>query len=592
MHRVITVALLIAITAMAAPAATFYVDPVNGSAAGDGSAGDPWRTFQEVLSHGLIETRGSGGVPKNVGAPVQPGDTILLRSGYHGDINYYWAYNDDYITVEAQEGHTPMLRRLRLNSMAKWIFRGLTITPSAAPTYSRDTHISCEGSCEDILIEDCFLYSQLDSSSWTAQQWNDRACKGFNTHPSSRRITLRNNRMLNVSFGIDAAAEDSVYEYNKITNFSGDGIRVLYHGQLIQYNTIKNCYNVSDNHDDGIQGFLYNRGLGLVRDVTLRGNLIINREDPNQLHQGGLQGIGCFAGPYTNWVVENNVIQVDQWNGIVLYLASGCRIVNNTVFNKRYNDDQSSRYSWIGMTTASGAANIIRNNIAQSYNFTTGPRIIADHNRTIPFGVDENVWFVDAANFDLHLAPGSPAIDYGSRDEAPLIDFDEFYRPAGAAWDAGAFEYGATDDPATADAGPDQTIVDADGDGFELVFLNGGGSTAAGTITTYVWTNQGEYLADGLTGVCGLLVGKHTITLRIITSQGWQDSDDVVITVAAAQSLTPGDANGDGDVDIEDFVILKTHFGAAGATWAQGDFTGEGTVNLEDFVILKTNFGS
>ncbi|NJO91661.1 MAG: hypothetical protein HC831_23880 [Chloroflexia bacterium] len=33
---------------------TFYIDPVNGSADGDGSDQKPWRTLQEVIENGLI----------------------------------------------------------------------------------------------------------------------------------------------------------------------------------------------------------------------------------------------------------------------------------------------------------------------------------------------------------------------------------------------------------------------------------------------------------------------------------------------------------------------------------------------------------
>jgi len=53
-----------------------------------------------------------------------------------------------------------------------------------------------------------------------------------------------------------------------------------------------------------------------------------------------------------------------------------------------------------------------------------------------------------------------------------------------------------------------------------------------------------------------------------------------------------GDANGDGAVDLDDFVILKNHFGTpSGATVAEGDFDGDGDVDLDDFVILKQHFG-
>jgi hypothetical protein len=54
----------------------------------------------------------------------------------------------------------------------------------------------------------------------------------------------------------------------------------------------------------------------------------------------------------------------------------------------------------------------------------------------------------------------------------------------------------------------------------------------------------------------------------------------------------PGDANGDGVVDLQDFGLLKDNFGLTeGATWGQGDFTGDGLIDLQDFGVLKDHFG-
>ncbi|NLF30143.1 MAG: hypothetical protein GX591_04550 [Planctomycetes bacterium] len=60
----------------------------------------------------------------------------------------------------------------------------------------------------------------------------------------------------------------------------------------------------------------------------------------------------------------------------------------------------------------------------------------------------------------------------------------------------------------------------------------------------------------------------------------------------AAVPAVPGDADGDGDVDLDDFVILKQTFGASPLTDTRADFDGDGDVDLDDFVILKGNFGS
>ncbi|NLF32536.1 MAG: hypothetical protein GX591_16805 [Planctomycetes bacterium] len=64
------------------------------------------------------------------------------------------------------------------------------------------------------------------------------------------------------------------------------------------------------------------------------------------------------------------------------------------------------------------------------------------------------------------------------------------------------------------------------------------------------------------------------------------------VGVLNAASFIPGDADGDGDVDLDDFVILKQNFGLAPASRGQGDFDGDEDVDLDDFVILKQNFGT
>lgn len=52
----------------------------------------------------------------------------------------------------------------------------------------------------------------------------------------------------------------------------------------------------------------------------------------------------------------------------------------------------------------------------------------------------------------------------------------------------------------------------------------------------------------------------------------------------------PGDANGDGSVDLTDFGLLKANFGA-GTSRPQGDFNEDQMIDLTDFGILKENFG-
>ena len=56
-------------------------------------------------------------------------------------------------------------------------------------------------------------------------------------------------------------------------------------------------------------------------------------------------------------------------------------------------------------------------------------------------------------------------------------------------------------------------------------------------------------------------------------------------------AVLPGDAIGDGSVDINDLTIVLTNFGKTGMTWSQGEFTGDGTVDINDLTIVLANFG-
>ncbi|NLF30482.1 MAG: hypothetical protein GX591_06305, partial [Planctomycetes bacterium] len=75
------------------------------------------------------------------------------------------------------------------------------------------------------------------------------------------------------------------------------------------------------------------------------------------------------------------------------------------------------------------------------------------------------------------------------------------------------------------------------------------------------------------------------VTVRATAATGLPAGDVFLIANAA------GDADGDRDVDLDDFVALKVGFGSSGGGIASGDFNLTGTVDLDDFVILKTSFG-
>ena len=342
-----------------------------------GSEDRPWKSLAEIVKSGTLKT-------------LKPGDTLLLRSGFHGSI-VIEGNNSDVITIAAQKRNKPQLSHLIVKGK-KWTFRGLTISPTFDKSYKaagRELGIVelAEGSpSSDITIEDCFIYNTLNSSSWGSREWM-AAGNGIWQGGDGTNITLRNNYILNVRFGIQCCSYNSVCEGNVISDFSADGIRVTRDGEVVQYNVIKNVYvNAKDgdkNHDDGIQCFLYNVGTGTVKNIVTRGNVIINRENPAQKYTNTLQGIGYFDGPLVNFVAEDNVVLVDMWHGVSLYDAQNCTITGNSCYSIW--TGKSNLRPWVQLGGKAGAArgNTVKNNQAMSFDLKADKSVKAENNTIV-----------------------------------------------------------------------------------------------------------------------------------------------------------------------------------------------------------------
>lgn len=429
----------------------FYVDPSHPNASMSNAGTDPdypWTTFQAVMENNRIESMGPAELPysaggamvvKNPGAPVKAGDTLVLRSGHHGEIFIRGYYNPAYINVIADGIATAS--RLRVQAGCRWRFRGLTIRPDAGltegyPLVFLESH-GWQGPAYNITVDDCSLYTTGDSSGWTMGQWDTLSCNGIVA--SGDNMTIRRNNLKNVNFGLTVSGNCGLARGNTIENFAGDGMRGLGNDLFFEYNTVKNCYAVNANHDDGFQSWSINDDPPRER-VVLRGNVIIGYSDPNQPFRGTLQGIGCFDGFYINWVIENNVVITDHWHGISLYGAVNSRIVNNTVIDL---NDEGPGPPWIAIVPHKNGFPsrncLIRNNIATSIIATEG--VTEDHNYVISSYADYGNIFVNPAVNDLHLRAGVPVIDAGSAESAPLIDIEENPRPNGSGFDLGAYEF-------------------------------------------------------------------------------------------------------------------------------------------------------
>ena len=425
------------------PVHIFYIDPVKGSMNGDGSSARPWSTLQAALAAGLIN-----GANKTTGA-VHAGDLIYLMTGEHGSfrVSGSAAQNTDFITIMAAPGNHPVMNLLEIDNGQNWVFSGIIFTnPATIPQNYNYYGLAYFSDVKNIIFKNNILYSVPDVTDWTPQDWMSNAVgRGIYCFGSS--VTITNNRISNVRYGVVMQGDNIVLNGNSIDCFSDDGIDFTSTNTMITCNTITNHYGqlADGNHNDGIQGWIDGPSNDL-HNILIDRNVVIASTNkyptiippiPTGEGQDHLQGISIFDCPVKNLTATNNVISPAAYHGLTFYGLSDSVVANNTLYN------QSPLYhTWIGVFSngyndAPSSNVYVRNNIAPMINLSN-VGIVDDHN--IAYLADNNwsgdssdfivadpatlfVKFVPAtASFDFNLKTGSPAIGAGNPQYAPTVD--------------------------------------------------------------------------------------------------------------------------------------------------------------------------
>jgi parallel beta-helix repeat protein len=176
-----------------------------------------------------------------------------------------------------------------------------------------------------------------------------------------------------------------------------------------------------------------NAGWGLHLYSSPKRNLVRgNRVHDNARAGARGPGIGIYG---DDNVVENNVV----WNnngGVELGGNARAQIYNNTIYR---NNGGNGGHAGVDLGTSRQA--VVANNIIfghrENYH---GSRLLGLSGTSLQRNlIDTDPMFVDASSFDLHLRPGSPAIDFGVRIDSVATDADGLTRPKGSSYDAGAY---------------------------------------------------------------------------------------------------------------------------------------------------------
>jgi len=529
----LSVLLLVLLSSPLWAATTYYCDP-NGR--NDANGLDPahaWGTLQSVNIAGKFN-----------GVIIKSGDTVKLRTGFHGRFVISSKDNTDYITIEADDGAVADVNYVQIKYSDYWCIKGLRISPEfdgpiTEPLTDYFVMVRIVSGNHYITVEDCNIFTVADTSLWEPNDWDDLSCQGIDAgNGIGTGGIIRNNFIHNVGRGMCTnGCNGALIENNTIDGFSGDGIVTNNSGgtiQRVQDNRIINVYtdNNKDTHSDAIHVSGNN--------IIVRRNYICARTDPNRTSDGGLQGIyQNGASPLTNSTIENNVVMAknERWGISFGADSNNVKILNNTVL-RPYNTGE-----WPDINAGSSSQHniIIRNNIADNFPANDPSRnLVVDHNFDIS-NYNPLVEFVDYVHGNVHLAADSNFIDKGLAVDvnAPTDDLDGLSRPQGTYFDIGAYEYipiVGSNDPELDTIGNksvnenstltfDVNACDVDGDTivYSCNYLPSG---ATFSVKTFAWMpthRQSDsyqvrfYVSDGKGGVDSELI---TITVNNVPRYG------------------------------------------------------------------------
>lgn len=139
----------------------------------------------------------------------------------------------------------------------------------------------------------------------------------------------------------------------------------------------------------------------------------------------------------------------------------------------------------------------------------------------------------------------------------------------------------------SANAGDDQTLTDTDGNGSELVNIDGTGSyDEDGSISSYQWKEGSTVLSTEPKPQLNLGVGIHTITLVVTDNEGAEGSDSVTISIQEPGASTPY-----GTVLMQEFfndsALADRGWYDAGATNQKVVYDAERQSNILEIVYQK-----
>lgn len=449
MKRALAISVLVVILLFFIPVKAagnlYYVSP-TGSDSNPGTQSSPFKTIQK-------------GIDSMVG-----GDTVYIRGGtYNQTANFvYKTSNGQYMTLANYSGETVILDG---SGISRDGYNQPGLVQINHTNYVRITGLHIQN------VNMAGIYAAYSDRVWIDHNYTyDTVSTGIGVWTSTHVLVSANDIALaeNAHAGYPQSGENFLKLYgvrgfevknnfihkasNVVDGTGGEGLNIeASRDGTVHHNTVR-----MDERSDG-QGpnkFAYavdawdgfdNSGTPIVTgNIDVYDNIAYNSRYGfivTSEEGGTVDGVRFFnniaynIGTLDNCYNGGAAYAVKAWGGTVDGPKKNIQFTNNTAFNSCFGFQNDSPQT--------GNANIlVRNNIfytnqtaAISLLSGTEGQFTLDHN----FVNDPK--FVNLSAHDFHLQPGSPAIDTGSADGAPIVDYGGASRPQGNGFDIGAYEY-------------------------------------------------------------------------------------------------------------------------------------------------------
>jgi hypothetical protein len=289
---------------------------------------------------------------------------------------------------------------------------------------------------------------------------------------------------------------------------------------------------------------------------------------------GTAQQINLPSEPFITTSVEG-ITNIGENGSVALYYGTGTPpgvAACPAVFNAN-----TQAFTYPGGTATSGTGYGVLPVVINANGWIAGDNTIAE------------VWDGSAWNNITQLAGSSTNYPYAIDSNGDIVGkaiqsgYNAFYAP----YDGG----GTWGTPINLFSGTTKGVAYGINDGQMIV------GTTGVNVSAYIWTSPTA--ASGV-ALSALVTPSSLGGWTLMAATGINNGDDIVgwgTNPSGTQNecflLTPlaGDANLDGQVDINDLTVVLTNYGRTGATWNTGDFIGDGRVDINDLTIVLAHYG-